>query len=114
MGRFTIKRQARQSENFWKRLVEVADPEKYMVFGGQTLDQHVLCIHCGSDYLLGQALVDSDNLVKCASLLCDGSLIDMFPVKEEPLASMRARYGFTEPGDSAPLSRRGPRAPPYW
>lgn len=102
MGRFKIKRQVRVSENYGQRLKEVEHLERYLGRNG-IAGQHVFCIHCGLDYLLEEAFVDSDDLVKCASLLCDGSLMDMIPVKEERLESMRVRYGFTEPADSAPL-----------
>lgn len=102
MGRFKIKRPVQVSENYGKRLKEVEHLERY-IGGDNTLDRHVFCIHCGSDYLLGEALVDSDDLVMCASLPCSGSLIDMWPVKEGELESMREYFGVKQPGESSPL-----------
>jgi len=102
MGRFKIKRQVRVSENYGKRLKEVEHLERYLGRDG-TAGQHVFCIHCGSDYLLGEALIDSDDLVMCAQRGCSGSLIDMWPVKEGELESMQEYFGVKEPGETAPL-----------
>ena len=67
---------------------EIALNKELMNFGKSNFNEKVRCLHCGKTYLLSEATVvlfygDKEPMVMCKHFpQCNGSLIDMFTVKE--------------------------------